>query len=131
MNPILSELRDGIRLKVLAAIEASNRKLERATESRLRRQTRIAAIRDKAESGKIAMIWSGRDCDGVRYSGSVYIVDATAYAVDAEEAHTLNWADGPCRFYLERPSIACGVEYESRDLALEAFEEGHPHLIID
>jgi hypothetical protein len=120
---------EGWRLYVLATLEAIEHNLEEATERRQRRQARLAAIREKAEDGKVAMIWSGRDCDGVRYSGSVYIVDATAQAVDAEEEHTLKWADGPCGFYLERPSVACGVEYDSRDLALEAFEDGHPHVL--
>jgi len=96
------------------------------------RQQRIQFLRDLtalAEDGKIAVLESGMDCDGVQYAGKVRIVDATKEAVQAHIDHTLNWADGPCYFSLERPSVANDIQYRSRDRTLEAFEDGHAHSI--
>lgn len=87
------------------------------------------ACRELAEDGKLAVVWSGRDCDCVAYSGSVSIVDANWRAVVAHIDQAYEWADGPCYYGFERPSVAEDIEHESRDLALEAFEDGHPYSI--
>lgn len=85
------------------------------------------AIRDCQIDGKIAVVESGRDCDGCEYSGKVSIVDATPEAYIAHEGHVGEWADGPFYLQIERPDTK--VERTSRDLVLEAFEDGHPHVV--
>lgn len=136
MTPKLSLMaqcgvRDGRRLHLLAKMESLYHKLEEATERRVRRQTFLRHIREYAEGGQVAVVWSGRDCDGVRYTGYVRLVEATVQAVAEHIAHTYEWADGPCACYIERPSVGRFIESHSRDLVMEAFEDGHPHVIYD
>ena len=86
-------------------------------------------IRRCAQNGMIAMVESGRDCDGVQYSGKVKLVPATMAAYVEEYNRTAEWADGPFCFTVMSPSEALRVQYTSRDLVMEAFEDGHPHVI--
>lgn len=87
---------------------------------------RIAAC---AERGKVLVIESGRDCDGVEYSGKLHTIDATLAAFDWLDAQLGDWADGPYNLAVARPSEARHFRYTSRDLVLEAVENGHPHVI--
>jgi len=93
------------------------------------RAKKAALISELAEGGKIALVESGMDCDGVKYDGAVSIITANLVAVEAEINRRYEWADGPCFFGLESPSVAERIRYNSRDLALEAFEDGHPHVL--
>ena len=123
-----------IDIRMLFILEKHERmygRLSQAHERTQRRLNHLNRIRNWSEAGQIAVVWSGRDCDGVRYSGNVYLVEATVADVDEHINHTYAWADGPCSFYLERPSVARGIEATSRDLTLEAFEDGHQHVIYD
>ena len=86
-------------------------------------------IAELAEDGMVAAVESGRDCDGVEYSGKVCVIEATLAAFDKLHDDTAEWADGPFRFDLMRVSEAKKVEYESRDLVMEAHEDGHRHVI--
>lgn len=123
-----ASLSDVLTLRVLHAVFAD--RLEQARRATQVRRAFINQIRTLAEDGKIALVESGMDCDGVRYSGSVRIVDATVAAVDAAIEHATDWADGPIYFGLEAPSVAAAeIEYESRDLVMEAFENGHPYSL--
>lgn len=117
----------GKQLKVLARLHAE--RLTHVQNARMRRQKLLSQLHDLAEGGKIAVLESGRDCDGVRYWGRRHLIDATAQDFDALYDHVASWADGPFSFELARPSQA--VEEGSRDLALEAFENGHPHVLYD
>ena len=105
--------------------------LYRATQDRVRRQQFLQSIARCAEGGKVAVVWSGRDCDGSRYENSVAIVEANKKALESHIEHSYEWADGPCAYYIERPSVARELKHSSRDLALEAFEDGHSHVIYD
>lgn len=87
---------------------------------------RIAAC---AENGKVAVVESGMDCDCVRYSGHVSIIDATVEAYEAHYDHVAKWADGPFSLGVVSPSEARKIKRQSRDLALEAFEDGHAHVV--
>jgi hypothetical protein len=89
-------------------------------------RARIAAC---AEGGQILVIESGRDCDGVEYSGHTRIIDATLAAFRKLDAEIGEWADGPYSLDVDRPSIRGSIEPESRDLVLEAMEDGHRHVI--
>lgn len=117
------------KLHLLNRIEERRGFLREATERRVARQRFLVAIKDCAEGGKVALVWSGRDCDGVQYTGNVELADATVNAVQAAIDTTYEWADGPCSCYIERPSVAQGIPYTSRDLVMEAHENGHPHVL--
>lgn len=124
------EVSDSMRLYVLSVIARNQPYRERAETQRQRRAELLRLIAESAERGKIAVVESGRDCDGVEYGGHVTLIRATARAYDRHIAAVGKWADGP--FYLDimKPSAARQVGRYSRDLALEAFEDGHPHCLI-
>ena len=86
-------------------------------------------IAELAENGKVAIIESGRDCDGVEYWGNVSIIPASVVAYNHWYDETDKWADGPFYGQLARVSDTEEVEYSSRDRGMEAFEDGHPHVI--
>lgn len=71
----------------------------------------------------------GRDCDGVTHSRLVEFpanIDGYTAAVD----NVLEWADGPEYFDILTPEQATRFQPEpQRDLNMEAFENGHPHVI--
>lgn len=86
-----------------------------------------ARIAQCAHEGRIVVVESGRDCDGVQYSGRTHEIDASLKALVELEDHINEWADGP--FSLAIVPWNTEVEYTSRDLVLEAYENGHPHVI--
>lgn len=77
----------------------------------------------------VAMIWGGRDCDGVQSEGNVRYVkaDLTSVMADIDREHAN--AEGPCWWHMVSPSEAKAIEHTSRDLTLEAFEDGHSHVL--
>jgi hypothetical protein len=103
--------------------------LQEATDRRMQRQGFLNAIANRAEGGKVAVVWSGMDCDCVRFSGVVSIVDADKASVEAHIEREYEYAEGPLSFYITKPSDAAKIHYESRDLAMEAFEDGHAHVV--
>lgn len=88
----------------------------------------LTRIQHCATAGKVGVIESGRDCDGVEYDGKMYIIDATAEAYHTLEDEIGEGADGP--FQLDICSLNDPVEYTSRDLVIEALEEGHPGVLL-
>lgn len=89
----------------------------------------IDLIASHAEGGKVCAIESGRDCDGVEYSGKIHTIDATIAAWRELDDGIGQWADGPYHLSVASPSEAKTIEYASRDLVMEAHEDGHPHVI--
>lgn len=124
---------DAVRLHILNVlqdhdVDAANRRQALAERLEIHRACRdLAEITD--EGLMLAVVWSGRDCDGVQYQGDVRLVRATWRAVMDHIEHTLEWADGPCSYSLMTPSAAAKLRYWARDTILEAFEDGHPHCI--
>lgn len=92
-------------------------------------RAQIAAAMARAiEAGKIAWIESGMDCDCTRFR-SVTIRDAeTVFATARAIERAYYWADGPLSIGFARPSEV-EESYSSRDLAAEAFENGHAHCV--
>ncbi len=86
---------------------------------------RIAAL---AEDGKIAIMVSGMDADCVKYSGRATVVPATFMHVRQYIDREYEYAEGVMSFSTQRPSKA-NVKWQSRDLAMEAHENGHPHVV--
>jgi len=116
-------------IRVRAIIERHQFVLAELSEARQARAGLIARIASCAEGGVIAVVESGRDCDGCAYTGHVSTIPATVAAFDAHYDHVAQWADGPFWFAVEKPSEARGIKATSRDLALEAFEDGHSHCL--
>ena len=90
--------------------------------------TQHRAVRVMAEGGKVAVVWSGRDCDGVAYSGDVRLADATLSGLRRHIERYYEWADGPCNYILMSPSAAALIHPQERDLTTE-FEEGRQQCI--
>ena len=89
----------------------------------------IKEINSFAENGKILVIVGGCDCDGSQYYGRCYVMDANYTTVSNFENDQSHWADGSIYFDYDKPSNEGEYSYSSRDLALEAYENGHNHII--
>ena len=89
----------------------------------------ITLIASHAQNGKVCAVESGRDCDGVEYSGKIHTIDATIAAWRELDDDIGQWADGPYHLSVASPSEAETIEYASRDLVMEAHEDGHRHVI--
>ena len=101
------------------AIQPSGRAYERVN---LR-----AVIDECLEDGQICRVTSGMDCDCSQYTHSTLIDNPTPMALLASEEDSYYWADGPMGIGYCKPSER--PQSRSRDLALEAFEDGHPHVV--
>jgi len=86
-------------------------------------------IKEYEHNGKLYLVESGRDCDGVQYSGTTHSCKADPWALRALEDGIGEWADGPFSLNLIKHEDLDEVEYTSRDLTLEAFEDGHQHIL--
>ena len=91
-----------------------------------RRADFAATVYSRAENGLVALVTSGMDCDCVQYCYS-YVVTAVPFAIRHEIDGKYNWADGPMHCHVCKPSER--PEAFSRDLAMEAYENGHPHIV--
>jgi len=97
-------------------------------DSELGERERIAAsIARMSIDGRIGVVESGMDCDCVRYCHGRIHSGLTAIRFQRLRDDTYAWADGPCCVSLCEPDQM--PESYSRDLALEAFEDGHPHVV--
>ena len=92
---------------------------------RLSLSRRIAALSD---NNLIGIAYSGMDCDCSSFS-SATTVKANVMAVIKWSNDFESGAEGPQSWWLITPEEADDTPYTSRDLALEAFENGHPHFI--
>ena len=87
-----------------------------------------AEIASLAQDGRVAIVYGGIDCDCSRWDNRVSLVPATHWAVARWVDSYMEGAEGPQWWHLSRPSAAPRWS-SSRDLALEAFEDGHPHIV--
>jgi hypothetical protein len=95
-----------------------------------RRADLKARIGQLQENGKIAIVYGGTDCDGGRWDNRVSEVPAIPVAVGRWHDRYEAQAEGPQWQTLEKPSIAPDVVGDDRNLALEAFEDGHSHVLF-
>jgi hypothetical protein len=107
--------------------ELSERRQIRARENQIIVSAQLAGR-------PVAVITSGMDCDGGQWSGDVRWVTGEGHpslraAVDDYIYHSLSWADGPMNFYVATDKEAAQAAYVSRDLALEAHEDGHDWVL--
>jgi hypothetical protein len=88
----------------------------------------IARVIAKYErEGQVCLVESGMDCDCVSYCHSRNVSGLTVMGFVKRRDDMYEWADGPCNLSICAPEDA--PESFSRDLALEAYEDGHPHVV--
>lgn len=93
----------------------------------LARRAEIADyIKKLAVNGQIQVVESGMDCDCTSYTYA-RLIPATLQHYMRFRDDCYEHAEGPCNVMIESPDVK--VATESRDLALEAFENGHPHVV--
>lgn len=114
------------RLHILSIFDKWNDTIGSIRDRRESRQRWVAAIKDNAENGEIALVLWQRDCDCVEGT-SRYILDANVATVDKFCEKQLNYAEGPMRFSIQRPSDH--YEPYQRDRIAEAHENGHPYAV--
>lgn len=91
----------------------------------------IRAMLDRCwVDGKIGVAVSGMDCDCSQYSRQ-YTIDLpnSVQAFKRWHERHVEWLDGPESQRFMRPDQVDKSANWSRDLALEAFEDGHPHVV--
>tara|TARA_R100001369_G_scaffold12797_2_gene26967 strand:+ start:700 stop:1206 length:507 start_codon:yes stop_codon:yes gene_type:complete len=81
------------------------------------------------ENGKVAIVSGGMDCDHTRWDDDVDILDANIVSVNQWEQRFYDGAEGQQWWSLETMAYANSLSPSSRDLAMEAFEDGHPYNI--
>jgi len=78
------------------------------------------------------MMWvteSGMDCDCVQYSGHMHKCEATLAGLEKLYYEINAWADGPFSLHPVTEEEREEIRLQSRDLAMEAHEDGHPHVV--
>lgn len=80
-------------------------------------------------NGEVSFNVSGMDCDCVRYEYSRIIPAHPPIAIERMIEREYYDAEGPVSVWIDWPQAA--IPSASRDLALEAFEDGHPHIVSE
>lgn len=88
----------------------------------------VEQVRVCAEFGEVAVVYGGMDCDCSMWEDRVVLLPAVPVVVDKWICDYHDGAEGPQWTRISRPSRA-PKKSTSRDLALEAFENGHPHVV--
>ena len=89
----------------------------------------ILKIKKNAENGSVLIVWGQRDCDGSQSDGNTELVDAGYYSAQKFIDNLYEGADGAVWYEYAKPSADDDIAVETRDLALEAYENGHNHII--
>lgn len=129
-----------LRLKLLADIYPD---MQRPAAKRLwRRELRDAQYTDALASksafkarldslsvnGYVVICVNSVDCD-MTHASYTRLIPASLMACQCEEADIYNGAEGPTSVDYASPYDVEPNQYETNDLALEAFENGHPHVV--
>lgn len=86
-----------------------------------------ARIADVAVNGEVSINMDQMDCDCSRWT-SGYVVPATPRLVERRIEQVYLDAEGPVfSLWIDAPEKK--ADYYSRDLALEAYENGHAHVV--
>ena len=87
-------------------------------------------INEHAVDGRVGMIQSGMDCDcsSYHYEGIIDVPKGALIHQKEVEGHEA-YLEGPETIRYVRPHHVNQDNNGSRDLALEAFEDGHPHVV--
>ena len=99
---------------------------EMATDPLESKERFAKVVRESAENGEVAVVTQGMDCDCSQYVYS-FTMEAVPTIVRRYMNSAYDGADGPMGCSVCKPSER--PESYSRDLAMEAYENGHPHYI--
>tara|TARA_R110002020_G_scaffold215838_1_gene423126 strand:- start:98 stop:481 length:384 start_codon:yes stop_codon:yes gene_type:complete len=90
-------------------------------------------LKDKIDklsvNGKVAIVYGGVDCDYSRWDNRVAFVNANVTSVNGWGNDYMEYAEGSQWYDIEPMDYALSLKETSRDLIMEAFENGHPHVI--
>lgn len=82
------------------------------------------------DGGQVGVIISGMDCDCSQYHReSIRPAFNSVHEYKNWLDEEYEYAEGPHHVHLVHPSKIDKSRNASRDLALEAFEDGHPHVV--
>ena len=93
------------------------------------KNSEVLKIKKNAENGRVLIVYGGRDCDGSQSDGLTKLVDAGYYSAQKFIDNLYEGADGVIWYEYAKPSADDTIAVESRDLTLEAFENGHNSTI--
>lgn len=131
-GPVLNRWNRATLRKIIESETAAARRRLPAVDFTINERAQWKAQLDAStEGGRVAVCRSGMDCDCTKYF-DVRITEAPASIVAWLRDHERHceWLDGPESTWFDRPSnFVEGDCHESRDLILEAFEDGHPHVV--
>lgn len=113
------------KLDYLAACERQSKRIDPLEE----RRRFVERVYSQTEDGMVALVESGMDCDCVRYEGKVDTYPAVPTLINREIDRRYQSADGPMNVSIAKPSEVKNVHYRSTDLAMRAFEDGHPSTV--
>lgn len=101
------------------------------SDQRINRRAEVDAMLERfaSDDGWVYFEVSGMDCDGVQYSGGRDQCRANRQAYEEMMEGVYDGADGPVYVQPITEEQAQVVEYRTRDLGMEAFEDGHPHVL--
>lgn len=87
-------------------------------------------LKEYTYNGRVYLMVTSTDCDHTRatYKRSI---EPTVEAYVEFFDHLYDDAEGPTSARLLHPEDVCEFEPSQRDLALEAFEDGHPHCVSE
>lgn len=87
-------------------------------------------LKSVAKDRKVGVIREGMDCDGVQYrKESVIDMPASMIRFVQEEEKHYSYLDGPETTYWVSPDKVKDGYYASADRGMEAFEDGHAHVL--
>jgi hypothetical protein len=89
----------------------------------------VEMIRQFEHEGRLYLEESGIDCDCVQYAGTIHEIEASPYALRKLEEEISRWADGTFSLQPLRFEDVEDIRCVTRDLAAEAFEDGHQHAV--
>ena len=90
------------------------------------REKNVAHMNSCAQGGEVCLVIDSMDCDCYRVTYGV-ILPAVRVVVEDYVNQLYEDAEGPTSVYITHPDEM--PERQERDLALEAYEDGHPHVV--
>lgn len=97
-------------------------------DDRLAEREQLAKeLRDANEDGLTCIVYSGIDCDCSAFVHAYVVESPTVIAFELDREKSFDYADGPLSIAVCKPSERPASR--SRDLALEAYEDGHSHCV--
>lgn len=86
-------------------------------------------VTDLSENGLVAVVVGGLDCDMCAYEGRVHQFPSQISEFWKCLDQLYYEAEGPIHWRVVRVSESGSITPTSRDLALSAFEDGHPYSV--